>query len=228
MDGSTGHGHAGVARRAWLPLVLALAGMLALAIARTAASDPPAPAEAGRAEVRSSSPAVVAPRPRTAAGTDDRVSGPHLPSSAPVAIRIPALGVSTPLTRLGLADDGTLEAPAAGDEVGWFTGSATPGTLGPAVIAGHVTWGGPAVFYELGTLDRSDRVLVRREDGRTAVFAVTSVRRYPKASFPTRAVYGATDHAALRLITCGGRFDASLDRYEDNVVVFGRLVAARS
>jgi hypothetical protein len=37
-------------------------------------------------------------------------------------------------------------------------------------------------------------------------------------------VYGNTDHAALRLITCGGPFD-SAGHYRDNVVVLASLVA---
>jgi hypothetical protein len=39
-------------------------------------------------------------------------------------------------------------------------------------------------------------------------------------------VYGNTDHAALRLITCGGNRDPGESRYPDNVVVFARLVSA--
>ena len=50
------------------------------------------------------------------------------------------------------------------------------------------------------------------------------VRRYPKDHFPTQLVYGNTDHAALRLITCGGSFDFSTGHYLDNVVVFATLV----
>jgi len=38
-------------------------------------------------------------------------------------------------------------------------------------------------------------------------------------------VYGAIDHAGLRLITCGGTYDAAKHRYLDNVVVFARLAA---
>ena len=39
--------------------------------------------------------------------------------------------------------------------------------------------------------------------------------------------YGAIDHAGLRLITCGGTYDAARHRYLDNVVVFARLEAVR-
>ena len=97
--------------------------------------------------------------------------------------------------------------------------------LGPAVIAGHVTWNGPAVFYRLGTMRRGDQVSVTRKDGKTAVFTVTRVTQFSKSRFPTRAVYGPIDHAGLRLITCGGTYDKARSRYLDNVVVFAKLQA---
>ena len=39
-------------------------------------------------------------------------------------------------------------------------------------------------------------------------------------------MYGNIDHAGLRLITCGGSFNAASGHYEDNLVVFADLVAA--
>ena len=53
---------------------------------------------------------------------------------------------------------------------------------------------------------------------------MTGVARYPKDDFPTKAVYGPTPRAELRLITCGGVFDRSARSYEDNIVVFARLL----
>ncbi len=121
-----------------------------------------------------------------------------------------------------------MEVPRDPAVAGWFTGSPTPGALGPAVLAGHVTWdGAPGVFHRLGTIRPGDRVKVTRDDGRTVVFAVTRVARFSKAEFPDRLVYGAIDHAGLRLITCGGTYDATEHRYPDNVVVFAKLVAVR-
>jgi hypothetical protein len=91
-----------------------------------------------------------------------------------------------------------------------------------------VTWGrAPSVFYRLGTLRPGDQVAVTRKDGRTAVFTVTRVARFSKSRFPSRAVYGAIDHAGLRLITCGGTYDAARHRYLDNVIVFARLHSVR-
>jgi hypothetical protein len=73
-----------------------------------------------------------------------------LPPSPPVRLEIPAIGVSSPLVRLGLNPDGTMQVPGDFQVAGWFTGGPQPGQLGPAVTAGHVdSRPGPAVFYRL-------------------------------------------------------------------------------
>ena len=182
----------------------------------------------------SSSPSAPKPTPeRPAARADhvdvrDRVKGLVLPESDPVSVSIPRIGVRSTLDEVGLKPDGEMETPDPVTVAGWFTRGATPGALGPAVITGHVTWGrAPQVFYRLGTLRRGDQVSVTRKDGRTAVFTVTRVARFSKSRFPSRAVYGAIDHAGLRLITCGGTYDQARHKYLDNVVVFARLTAVR-
>ena len=58
------------------------------------------------------------------------------------------------------------------------------------------------------------------------MFRVEKVAEYKKVNFPTLAVYGNTDHAALRLITCGGTFDPSTHNYESNIVVYAALVGS--
>ena len=58
-----------------------------------------------------------------------------------------------------------------------------------------------------------------------ATFAVRRVARFPKAEFPTDAVFGSADRAELRLVTCGGLYDEATHRYLDNVVVFAHLVS---
>jgi hypothetical protein len=179
------------------------------------------------------SPSAPKPIPeRSTAGADridvrDQITGLVLPESDPVAVSIPRIGVRSTLVELGLKADGTMDVPISA-RAGWFTRGPSPGAPGPAVITGHVTWdGAPAVFYRLGTMRRGDQVTVTREDGKTAVFTVSRVDSFPKSQFPSRAVYGAIDHAGLRLITCGGTYDAARNRYLDNVVVFARLTAVR-
>jgi LPXTG-site transpeptidase (sortase) family protein len=178
-------------------------------------SKPPRPAES-----------TPAPSPR-ARGVHDLVEGPVLPAASPVRVDIPRLHVSSPLEALGVLGNGEMEVPRDPARAGWYTNGPTPGALGPAVIAGHVTWNRePAIFVDLATLRPGDRVRVDRADDRVAVFEVTRVEQFAKSQFPTRQVYGGIDHAGLRLITCAGDYDESEHRYSDNIVVFARLVQA--
>ncbi|MBO0830570.1 MAG: class F sortase, partial [Actinobacteria bacterium] len=120
----------------------------------------------------------------------------------------------------GLAADGTLQVPTSTSVAGWYTGSPHPGGIGAAVIVGHVdSRSGPAVFFRLRQLQPGQPVYVRRADGSNAVFRITDVRQYAKAQFPTASVYGPVPDAELRLITCGGVFDAATGHYLSNVVV---------
>ncbi len=147
-------------------------------------------------------------------------------ASAPVRLSIASIGVDTLLMDLGLMPDGSLEVPPDGKLAGWFTGAPTPGERGPAVIAGHVDWAGPAIFHDLPLVVPGDLVDIARADGSTAVFSVTAVEQYPKDEFPTEAVYGALSFAGLRVITCGGVFNKGTGHYDDNIVVFAELVSS--
>ncbi|MFJ8695464.1 class F sortase [Streptomyces roseolilacinus] len=152
-----------------------------------------------------------------------------MPPSAPVRVRIPRIGVDAPVIRLGLAADGSLDVPPAGDRnlAGWYRDGTAPGARGTAIMAGHVDDDeGPAVFYALGALRKGDRVEVTRLDGRTAVFAVDAVEVYDNDDFPDEKVYGRSDRAELRVITCGGGFSPETG-YQGNVVVYAHLVGAR-
>lgn len=171
------------------------------------------------------------------AGPVDTSSGPaHVGPEADLGdsgtvlqvLEIPEIGVHTGLMNLGLTEQRELQVPPPrrADTAGWYRLSPTPGDPGPSVIVGHVdSEQGPAVFHRLGTLERDDRVRVRRADGRVAVFAVDRVATYDKASFPTRRVYGPTRDPQLRLITCGGDYDADDGGWQANTVVYARLLS---
>ncbi|MFJ7767859.1 class F sortase [Streptomyces sp. NPDC097107] len=152
-------------------------------------------------------------------------SVPPLERSVPVGLRIPAIGVDTPVMRLGLAADGTVEVPPVTDDdrAGWYRHSPTPGQVGPSVVLGHVTVGthGDGVFRHLARLHRGDRIEARLENGTAAEFRVTAVRTVAKADFPADDVYGDVDRPELRLITCGGPRVG--EEYRDNVIAFAEL-----
>ncbi|WP_425586315.1 class F sortase [Streptomyces sannanensis] len=181
--------------------------------------------------IRTGSDMDLPPQPATteafarAAVAAEPDAGIPLPPSDPVRIRIPAIRVDAPVTRLGLRAGGSLEAPPAGNRnlAGWYRGGPAPGAKGASIIAGHVdTAEGPAVFYNLGTLKKGTRIEITRKDGRTAAFAVDAVEVFDNNAFPDRKVYGATVRPELRVITCGGGFDARTG-YQANVVAFAHL-----
>jgi hypothetical protein len=176
---------------------------------------------------------IHAPQPSAAAAgaVASTGHGPSLRRSLPVSVAIPAIGVDSALLHLGLNADGTIQVPSlvtSAGEAAWYEYSATPGQIGASVIEGHVdSYQGAAVFFRLGALSPGDTIDVTLADGITAIFRVTGVREYPKSNFPAKAIYGTTDYAALRLITCGGVFDYSTRHYLSSTVVFASLVSSR-
>ncbi|WP_219504029.1 class F sortase [Nonomuraea ceibae] len=167
---------------------------------------------------------TAAASPAGAAGTTLPQAGPVVAvadAANPVRLRIPAIGVTTPVVPLRLDAKGRLMAPERFDRAGWHRAGPEPGEKGVAVIAGHVdSRTGPAVFYRLRELRRGARVHVDRADGTTVTFTVTGQARYPKNRIPDAKVYGPGKGAELRLITCGGAFDRERRSYRDNVIVF--------
>jgi Sortase domain len=211
----------------------------------------PAPPRRGRARVRLSGVAGVAllivgggviaaavlaqqhapsPAPSAAGAVGPSVKGPTLARSVPVSVAIPEIGVRSRLLSLGRNPDGSIAVPSlatSADKAAWYKYSVTPGQAGAAVIEGHVDSDqGPAVFYRLGALRPGSRIDVTLADGITAVFRVTGVREYVKDKYPAKTIYGPTDYAALRLITCGGDFDFATHHYRSSVVVFAVLSSA--
>lgn len=173
----------------------------------------------------------VAPAVSPAATTDETTalrSFSAMPEyervAEPVRLSIPRIGVTSGLERLARAEDRTLQVPQDPQSAGWYTEGARPGERGPAVLLGHVdSGGGPAVFYRLHELVPGDEVVVESADGSQTTFLVTRVEQHAKSAFPTDVVYSPTAHAEVRLITCGGAFDAASKHYRDNVIVFATL-----
>ncbi|WP_245796216.1 class F sortase [Actinacidiphila alni] len=205
--------------------VLAVAALTLLCGCSTGPAARPTPGSASSA-VATSAPAS----PRTTSpvrGTTPATGAARpLARSVPQRLRIPAIGVDTPVMSLGLNSDGTVAVPPiqAHSPAGWYKGSPTPGVTGPSVILGHVTVGqyGDGVFLHLAKLVPGDRIEIGLKDGAQGTFTVDSVQTVAKSRFPTDKVYGNVDHPALRLITCGGtRITGS--GYADNVIVYASL-----
>jgi LPXTG-site transpeptidase (sortase) family protein len=188
----------------------------------SASADPGAPAEPEGAPST-----VEQPSPTPGGEQTGTVEAERPPQALPVRLQVPDIGIDTELEQLGLLDDGSLSTPEDTDLAGWFERGPRPGAVGPAVIAGHVSWNGePSVFFRLTELTTGDQITVEQADGSTVAFEVMRTEQHPKDEFPTVAVYANTEAPELRLITCGGEFDSSTGHFDDNIVVFASVVEA--
>src|SRR5215471_61459 len=198
-------------------ILLAVGGLVVLHAMAGGVSLPPAGAQQIPATVGTAVPAPVS--------LSDMA--PPLPPSTPVRIEIPALAVNAPIMRLGRNSDGTVQVPPFGNHnlAGWYDGSVTPGQAGSSVVLGHVdSYAGASVFFSIKNLLRGEEIDVVRADGTVAAFAVDGVQKVAKALFPASAVYGNVPYPGLRLVTCGGPFDAGRGQYLDNIVVYAHLI----
>ena len=161
------------------------------------------------------------------------------PSPAPTRITIPAIEATSTLIRTGMLPDGTPEVPDVHtpEQASWATWSPEPGEPGPAVLYGHVDGerdgrrGIPGVFHRIDELTPGAEIVVDRDGAEPARFTVYRIDAFPKSELNNAGgmaittVYGDTPGPELRLVTCGGSFDAHARSYRDQVVVFARLAA---
>ena len=122
-----------------------------------------------------------------------------------------------------MTDDGSLVIPELPSMVGIWTGGARPGdAFGAVVIAGHVD----SARYGLGVLAqlkgaRPGQVIELRATGRVQRYRITTTQLVTQQSLATHDVFfaqGVTPHRLI-VITCGGPFDLTTRRYQDNFVV---------
>jgi len=166
----------------------------------------------------------------------DALTDPELamragPVAVPLELRMPSLGVDVPVIGVGMSTEDVMDAPMgpADDPVWqqafWYRGSAIPGELSTALLAGHVDdpLGRPAVFAHIEDLRAGDPIVVHdTRSGLDVRFSVTGTKVYTleETTDPTvlTEIYGAgpvagtwpqpsTDGLShLTLITCAGTF----------------------
>jgi len=140
----------------------------------------------------------------------------------PLRLRMPSLKVTAPVVPIELRSDGVLDPPRDAQEVGWWDGSAQPGSSeGQTVITGHTVHTGGASMNKLLRLGEGDRVDVVTKRGaiRYEVEQVSTLSRDEVAS-QAEVLFGQ-DHGdgQLVLVTCT---DWNGSSYESNVVAVAR------
>jgi LPXTG-site transpeptidase (sortase) family protein len=215
-----GRGQSSYGQRARL-LLISLAGLfLVLAIGGIAyAGYELARAGGGDAQARSSAVEVVtSPPPATpspsAVPTPTPAPTPFF-AARPYQMTIEKLGVSAPIVAEGMDANQVPIVPLEGDVVAWYDFTAQPGTTGNAVFAGHKTWNGPAIFYNLDKLQRGDTIRLTGADGAELDYTVTDSFTVNENDPNAVSVMAPTNSAVMTIVTCDGT------RYYTGDPVFG-------
>ncbi len=122
----------------------------------------------------------------------------------PFRIAIDKLGVDAPVVTEGLDANQVPVVPLNSYEVAWYDFSAAPGTPGNAVFAGHKTWAGQAVFYNLDQLQPGDVIRLTADDGSELAYTVTDSFTVREDDPNAVSVMSPTDTPVMTIITCDG------------------------
>ncbi len=147
-------------------------------------------------------------------------------TTSPVKLIIPTISVDAEIQRVGKTSAGKMAVPTNFVDVGWYKYGHFPGTVGNAVIAGHLDngKGNPAVMNDLSELRIGDKVYVTNKEGQTLQFVVTGMSLYDYNDAPLDMIFGSSTKAHLNLITCDGVWDQSKKNYDKRLVVFTDFV----
>jgi LPXTG-site transpeptidase (sortase) family protein len=148
--------------------------------------------------------------------------GAQTNQTSPINIKIPKINIDSELESVHLTPQGAVGAPETPMNAAWFNLSPSPGESGTAVIVGHFGWkdGIPAVFDNLSTLQKGDKIYTEDAEGLTTTFVVTEVRSYGENADVSNVFSSSDGKAHLNLITCGGVWNATTKSYSNRVVVF--------
>jgi LPXTG-site transpeptidase (sortase) family protein len=141
----------------------------------------------------------------------------------PKRLKIPSIAVDANILSVGLAADGSMDAPKDAAEVAWFNLGERPGNLGSAVITGHYgTWknGNSSVFDNLHKLKKGDRIYVEDDNGATVSFIVRESRSYDPAADATDVFSSDDERSHLNIITCEGIWNEDAESFSKRLVVF--------
>lgn len=140
----------------------------------------------------------------------------------PIRLTIPAIHVDAMVEYVGLTSDGAVGVPKDPMHVAWFNLSPRPGEKGVSVIAGHFGWKNnlPAVFDDLHTLHKGDKLYVEDDKGMITTFVVRETRDYNQREGASGVFDSSNGKAHLNLITCKGVWNKTQKSYSERLVVF--------
>ena len=149
-----------------------------------------------------------------------------VPADQPKKIIIPSIHTGGYIQQVGLDQYNAVGVPTNIHFAGWFVKSAKPGDKGLSIVDGHVSSRyGTALFSKLGQLTMGDAVHVQFGDNSIRLFQVVE-RRELSEKKSEEFLFAKKDNleSQLNIITCGGFFNASQDRYNNRVIVVTKRI----
>ncbi|KNX39213.1 sortase [Luteipulveratus halotolerans] len=143
--------------------------------------------------------------------------------AVPTRLEMPTIGFDENLISRGVNSSGEINPPAGVPQ--WYNKSVKPGQDGISVIAGHVMYDGPDVFYKLDKLSVGDVVTVEFGDGKSRTFKVYAEESVDKRKLQTDPrVWGSSSKPVLALITCDAGSRVVGNHHVSNYVVWASPV----
>ncbi len=149
---------------------------------------------------------------------------PDTPEKGPDEILVPSIDIKAPLEPIELASDGVLTPPADTEVVGWWDGSAEPGSdKGQTVVTGHTVSTGGGVMNDLPQIDVGALVRIR-DEGKLTDYRTTGVFKLTKEEVArlAQSLFGQEgQNGRLVLVTCTDYHNGD---YDSNIIVWAEPV----
>lgn len=156
---------------------------------------------------------------------DEERDGETIEPGIPKKLTIPAIDIDAQIEQVGLTKKGAMQNPSSWFTVGWYKLGARPGSMGSAVIAGHLDSDtGPAVFWDIEKLQPGDTITVTDDGGNEWNYTVDRLESYPLKEVPMQELFGPTEKTQLVLVTCEGEW-IEQQGYDERLVVFASFVS---
>jgi hypothetical protein len=167
--------------------------------------------------------AAPLPGPTGPARTDPSLtSSTDSTAARPVRVTLGSVDVDARVRPVGVAADGQMQLPPDPRVLGWYRFGPAPGasTGGSVVVAGHLDSRrlGLGPLVRLRELQVGDSVVVTTSDGATSTYTVRDLERFDRQALPAE-VFSRSGPELLRIVTCGGEYDAEAGGYQQNLVV---------
>jgi len=137
----------------------------------------------------------------------------------PVRLKIPAINVNASIQRVGLDQDGEMGVPENPKDVGWLDLETLSGSVGSAVISGHLNQenGEPGVFANLNKLQVGETIFLEKANSNLDAYRISKIRTYDSGH--AEEVFGIGGGERLSFVTCDGVWNKNIKSYSKRLVV---------